>query len=352
MEELECSRSTLHRTVVHLRDVLGAPVINSPGRGYLYDRSAGKFELPGLWFRADELEALLVMDHLLESVQPGLLHEHMQPLRNKVRDLLDRGSPGRDPFPTHRIRILRSHARQVATPKLVTVATAVVERRQLSFAYSGRVTGGTSHRRASPQRLVYYRDQWYLDAWDEDKDALRTFSIDRMADIQVLEGDARAREVGEILRHGPDVEVVGRGHWWRSYGIGWIPGRWRVPFGWAVGRNSPKQRPVGWSRRAYGTRPRPYLRRTQARWHETDRAEHPQRSPEPPRKSRPPQRRRVRCRWSPPRRGRRCPIERQQCIRSNAYLIQGCQVLAGKYVWATDDQSSTATNSPSPKCEE
>lgn len=197
MDELECSRSTLHRTMVHLRDVLGAPVINSPGRGYFYDLSAGKFELPGLWFRADELEALLVMDHLLESVQPGVLHEHMRPLGNKVKDLLDRGLPGHEPFPMHRIRILRSHARHVATPKLVTVATAVVERRQLAFAYSGRMTGGTSQRRASPQRLVYYRDQWYLDAWDEDKDALRTFSVDRMANIQALDSGARAREVGE-----------------------------------------------------------------------------------------------------------------------------------------------------------
>ena len=197
MEELECSRSTLHRAVVHIRDVLGAPVINAPGRGYFYDPTAGKFELPGLWFRADELEALLIMDHLLESVQPGVLLEHMRPLRNKVKDLLDRGLPGHDPFPMHRIRILRSHARQVATPKLVTVATAVVERRQLTFAYSGRATGGTSPRTASPQRLVYYRDQWYLDAWDEDKDALRTFSIDRMANIRALGNHARAREVGE-----------------------------------------------------------------------------------------------------------------------------------------------------------
>lgn len=60
MEELDCSRSTLHRTVVRLRDSYGAPVLNSPGRGYFYDRSADSFELPGLWFRADELEALLV----------------------------------------------------------------------------------------------------------------------------------------------------------------------------------------------------------------------------------------------------------------------------------------------------
>ena len=198
MEELECSRSTLHRAVVHLRDVLGAPVINAPGRGYFYDLNADKFELPGLWFRADELEALLVMEHLLESVQPGVLHEHMRPLRNKVKGLLDRSIPGHKPFPTHRIRILRSHARQVATPKLVAVAATVVERRQLAFAYSGRVTGGTSQRRASPQRLVYYRDQWYLDAWDEDRDALRTFSVDRMANIQALDSDARAREVGEV----------------------------------------------------------------------------------------------------------------------------------------------------------
>ena len=197
MDELECSRSTLHRTLVHLRDILGAPVINVSGRGYFYDLNAGKVELPGLWFRADELEALLVMDHLLESVQPGVLHEQVRPLRNKVKNLLDRSIPGHKPFPTHRIRILRSHARQVATPKLVAVATAVVERCQLAFAYSGRVTGGTSQRTASPQRLVYYRDQWYLDAWDEDKDALRTFSIDRMANIQALDGNARAREVGE-----------------------------------------------------------------------------------------------------------------------------------------------------------
>ena len=195
MDELECSRSTLHRTIVHLRDVLGAPVINAHGSGYLYDRGAGKFELPGLWFRADELEALLVMEHLLETVQPGMLDEHMRPLREKVRELLDRGVQGRTPFPTHRIRILRSHARPVSTAKLVAVAATVVERRQLAFTYAGRVAGDTSRRAVSPQRLVYYRDQWYLDAWDEAKDALRTFAIDRMQDVEAQ--PAGAREVPE-----------------------------------------------------------------------------------------------------------------------------------------------------------
>ena len=147
--------------------------------------------MSGLWFRADELEALLVMDDLLETVQQGVLHTQLGPLRNRVRQLLDRGDQGRGPFPTHRIRILRSHARQVPTRNLTAVASAVVEQRRLAFRYAGRIAGETTYRHVAPQRLVYYRDQWYLDAWDEDKDDLRTFSIDRMSNIEALDGTAR-----------------------------------------------------------------------------------------------------------------------------------------------------------------
>lgn len=195
MAELECSRSTLQRTLAELRDHLRAPILNVPGRGYFYDRTAERFELPGLWFRRDELEALLVMEHLLEGVQPGLLSLHINPLRDKLKAILDAGVKGRQPFPSHRIRILRTHARTVRAAQFGPVATAIVERRQLAFTYAGRAAGITTRRTASPQRLVYYRDQWYLDGWDEDKNALRTFAIDRMEDAEIL--DRSAREVDE-----------------------------------------------------------------------------------------------------------------------------------------------------------
>ena len=77
----------------------------------------------------------------------------------------------------------------------IPVASALIERSQLSFTYTGRATGTETRRIASPQRLVYYRDQWYLDCWDEGKNALRTFSIDRMRDIEILH--RAAREVGD-----------------------------------------------------------------------------------------------------------------------------------------------------------
>ena len=191
METLRCSRSTLHRTIKHLKDDLGAPISNAPGRGYFYDRSKGVFELPGLWFGSDELAALLVMDHLVAHIQPGLLQGHIEPLRNRLRELLSAGTRKGEPFPTHRIRILRAHGRTLSNAQFIPVATAVVERRRLSFRYEARTTGVPTQREVSPQRLVYYRDQWYADGWDEAKDALRTFALDRMQDVDVLDEPAR-----------------------------------------------------------------------------------------------------------------------------------------------------------------
>lgn len=191
IEALRCSRSTLHRTIKHLKADLGAPISNAPGRGYFYDRSKGVFELPGLWFGSDELAALLVMDHLVAHIQPGLLQGHIEPLRDRLRELLSAGTRSGKPFPTHRIRILRAHGRALSNAQFIPVATAVVERRRLSFGYDARTTGLATQREVSPQRLVYYRDQWYADGWDETKDALRTFALDRMRHVEILDKPAR-----------------------------------------------------------------------------------------------------------------------------------------------------------------
>ncbi len=204
--ELECSRSTLFRTIAMLRDHLGAPIVNEPGRGYRYDRDGGWFQLPGLWFRRDELEALLVMDELLSRVQPGLLEDLIAPLRGRLRAILDRGSRDGRRFPAHRFRILRAHGREVPARGFETAASAVVERRQLAFTYEARSTGETARRTTSPQRLVYYRDQWYLDCWDEDRQGLRTFALDRMSSAEVFPAAARDVPAEDL------IEVFGAGY--------------------------------------------------------------------------------------------------------------------------------------------
>jgi len=61
VQRLECSPATAKRAIRELRDLLGAPLVyDRTLRGYRYAPAEGApaFELPGLWFRADELAAL------------------------------------------------------------------------------------------------------------------------------------------------------------------------------------------------------------------------------------------------------------------------------------------------------
>ncbi len=199
MDELECSRSTFFRTIKTLRDHLGAPIENIPGQGYRYDPEAGRFELPGLWFRKDELEALLVMNELVRNVQPGLLHDLIDPLRERIQALLDWGRRRGGRFPANRFRILQVHAREIDPRVFETAAAAVTERRQLRFTYEARSTGDTTVRRTSPQRFVYYRDQWYVDCWDEDGQSLRTFALDRMTATEILDSPCREVSTEELI---------------------------------------------------------------------------------------------------------------------------------------------------------
>ncbi|MHB1353415.1 MAG: hypothetical protein ACYCWA_08910 [Thiobacillus sp.] len=68
------ARSTLARLIADLRDKLNAPLIHDKERGgYRYDTTDGRHALPGLWFTADELLALVTLKHLLDKLEPGLL---------------------------------------------------------------------------------------------------------------------------------------------------------------------------------------------------------------------------------------------------------------------------------------
>ena len=91
-ERLEpCSPPTFYRLIRLLRDYLKAPLEYDAERGgYCYRRDAegGTYELPGLWFNARELQALAVFERLFESLEPGLLAEHLQPVGERIAELI------------------------------------------------------------------------------------------------------------------------------------------------------------------------------------------------------------------------------------------------------------------------
>jgi len=178
-ERLECSRATVMRTIEHLRDYLGAPIeYDAAGNGYHYAEGPdGPYELPGLWFNVSELQALRASHELLSRVQPGVFSESIRPVARRLEKLLE-AQGGR--WATERIRILQMAPRPVDAGQFRRLAEALAERRRLHVFYHGRARDETTERDVSPQRLVYYRDNWYLDAWCHWRQGLRTFSLDRL----------------------------------------------------------------------------------------------------------------------------------------------------------------------------
>lgn len=209
MAKLECSKATLHRSINALKDYLHAPVIfDTEAGGYRYAREShgDAYELPGLWFTPQELQALAVMRRLLSDAGGGLLEEHLGPLTRRLDELtrhqrLNLGeAASRLRFP--------GVGGKPAGDAFKIVAAATLQRRKLWMEYHARSDDRRTDRTVSPQRVVHYRDTWYLDAWDEVRNALRSFSIDRIRHASMLE---------EVAVDVPESELDG--HFATSYGI-------------------------------------------------------------------------------------------------------------------------------------
>ena len=168
-DELGCSRATVYRDLAFLRDGLMAPLIGDGEAGFSYDRNeAERFELPGLWLNSEELHALLAAQQLLSKSSGGMLSSALAPLQQRVEKLLDAHSGGKT-WPVERVRVIPHRGRRMDEHAFRIVASSVLERRKLSFDYRARSTDEKTRRSVSPQRLTHYRDNWYLDAWDEEK---------------------------------------------------------------------------------------------------------------------------------------------------------------------------------------
>ena len=192
-EELECSRATVYRDLAYLRDYLMAPVVGNGEAGFRYDPDeADRFELPGLWLSSQELHSLLAAQQLMMRSGGGVLSTALAPLQHRIEKLLDEHAGGRR-VPVERVRVIPHRSRKLDETAFRNVATAVLDRKQLAFEYRARSTDERTRRTVSPQRLTHYRENWYLDAWDHDRDGLRSFSVDRITAARV--GDETARDV-------------------------------------------------------------------------------------------------------------------------------------------------------------
>jgi predicted DNA-binding transcriptional regulator YafY len=121
---------------------------------------------------------MALMRRMLQDAGGGLLQEYLGPLNRRLEQLTK-----------HQRLNLGEAASRLRFPALAArpagkyfdaVCTATLRRTKLWIEYHARSTDARTERTLSPQRVVHYRETWYLDAWDDSRDALRSFSIDRI----------------------------------------------------------------------------------------------------------------------------------------------------------------------------
>lgn len=192
LETIGISSATLKRDLAYLRDRFNAPIIwDRERQGYRYDEQPGqRFALPGLWFNSDELHALLTIEQLLNGIQPDLLRPHIEPLRQRIHSLLEKSDHSWEEV-NKRVKIIPLASRSVAPIHLTQIADALLTRRRLNFDYRSRYRGQHTRREVSPQRLIYYRDNWYLDAWCHLRDGLRSFALEMIKAATILNTSAQ-----------------------------------------------------------------------------------------------------------------------------------------------------------------
>ena len=206
---------TVRNDVDRLRG-LGYPVQARPGVAGGYRLGAGA-TLPPLLLDDEEAVAVAIGLRTAASGSVTGIEETSVRALAKLQQVL----PSRL---RHRISAFQSHTLPVPSPGaqvdpdvLTVIASACRDHERLRLDYRAH-SGATSRRSVEPYRLVNDRRRWYLMAWDVDRDAWRTFRVDRIE----LRRPIGPRFTPRALP--PDHEVAAQ----VARGIGEAPWRYRA----------------------------------------------------------------------------------------------------------------------------
>ena len=218
LDEFEISEATFKRDLDKMRDFYNYDIIYDRfENAYKLQNEDQAYELPGLVFTQKELLALLTIQNMITELEPGLLGPKLQPLQERMTDLLS--SEGLDSASlTKRVRAVHAGKRKLELKCFQSLAQATLERKKVKVQHYNRQRDETTERDISPQQLVHYRDNWYVDAWCHLRNKLQSFSVDVITNCHILEETAKEvsqKDIKVIMQSGYGIFGGEANHWAR-----------------------------------------------------------------------------------------------------------------------------------------
>ena len=216
LDEFEISEATFKRDLDKMRDFYNYDIVYDRFENvYKLQNEDQAYELPGLVFTQKELLALLTIQNMITELEPGLLGPKLQPLQERMADLLS--SEGLDSESlTKRVRAVHAGKRRLELKCFQSLAQATLERKKVHIHHFNRQRGETTERDISPQQLVHYRDNWYVDAWCHLRNKLLNFSVDAITNCDILEDAAKEvsqKDIKIIMQSGYGIFGGEANHW-------------------------------------------------------------------------------------------------------------------------------------------
>lgn len=195
-DRLGISLRTVYRDVADLQ-AQGVPIDGEAGVGY---RLGAGYDLPPLMFSTDEAKALVAAVRLAQARLDGALAGAAEQALSKILAVLPPAA--RAAAESLAIYAPTFNGTDPVRERLEQLRGAIELRRKLAIAYRDEA-GRDSRRTLRPLGCFFWGTVWTLGAWCEARQDFRSFRVDRIAELRVLDEvfrDEPGKTLADLLR--------------------------------------------------------------------------------------------------------------------------------------------------------
>lgn len=180
---LECSVKTIRREIKEMAEYKPSPWFISDSKVFIDQARKRHLQVDGKWLSDQELVGLLTLNQNLNELSSGALKLLLDPFKHRITDALHLGHQNS----AAKVKLIEVAQRKFEPLIFQNLYHSLISQQVIHFQYWKRHSDQMEVRTVSPQQLVRYKDNWYLDAYCHGALDLRSFAVDA---IKSLETDA------------------------------------------------------------------------------------------------------------------------------------------------------------------
>lgn len=200
-EKLGVSVRSLHRYITML-DEMGIPICSERGPYGGFSLVRG-YKMPPLVLTPEEAVAVYLGTSLVSEMWGRLYQDAAQGALAKLDNVLP--DDQRREIAWARRTLVTTGVHRASLASLVPFAEklrqAIREQRQVSLVYRGRVQAESQQREVDPYALVFRWGWWYVLGYCHLRDAIRSFRIDRIVELTLLDKTFQAPADLNVREH-------------------------------------------------------------------------------------------------------------------------------------------------------